>query len=99
MQLVIVSLAEHLVFKGDEAGVHDGGLTVMTPVCETLYISAVTHRSTHIMVIKMAISASLVLVARDMLKQIPTCIALEALRMPPLTHGIDDATDDRLSTT
>jgi hypothetical protein len=44
----------------------------------------------------MAIGFASPLVTRDVFEEFPTFVALEALRMPALFHGVDNSTDDGL---
>ena len=51
------------------------------------------------MVVQVTVGLSIELVATDMLQQFPTFSTHEALRMPSLSHGTDDTTNDGISTT
>lgn len=106
MELVIVSLAEDGVVESDEAGLDYGSLAVVASMCEFLS-SAVYEQNlassefgvTHVMVVQVTVRPPVKLVAADMLQQFPTFATHEALRVPSLTHGADDTTNDGISTT
>lgn len=97
MEFVIVSLAEDRVVECDEAGFDNRGFAMVATVCEFLPL-AKSCSSTHIMVVQVTIWPSVKLVTADMLQQLSAFPTHEALRVPSLTHGADDTTDDGVGT-
>ena len=93
MEFVIVSLPEDRVVECDEAWFDNRGFAMMATVCEFLP-SAKSRSYTHIMVVQVTIWPAVKLVTANMLQQLSTFSAHEALRVPSLTHGADDTADD-----